>query len=58
MPPITMSDLMRQNQELRDRIRELQTSMSCALELLDGDHIDQAAAVLQLELEKGGVAHD
>jgi len=58
MAEITIENLLREREELKDRIRALELSIGYAMRLLDGDHIDQAAAVLQLELEKGGVAHD
>lgn len=58
MPEISIESLLREKEDLKDRVRELELSIGYALELLGFGHVDSAVAILKPELEKGGVADD
>ena len=58
MTHITIENLLREREEMKDRIRELELSIGYALELLERGRVESAVAILKPELEKGGVAHD
>jgi len=58
MTHITIENLLREREEMKERIRQLELSIDYALKLLSSGRVDSAVAILKPELEKGGVAHD
>jgi len=58
MTHITIENLLREREEMKDRIRDLELSIDYALKLLQSNRVDSAVAILKPELEKSGVAHD